>query len=82
MIVVEIYVPYTDKKYEFRLNEDVAVSVVVDEICSVISEKEQRDILGKDKRMVLVHADRGVVLAGGKSLYESNIDTGDRLILV
>ncbi len=82
MIIVEIYVPYIDKRYEFRLNEDVAISVVVDEVCSIISEKEQRALPGVDKSMVLFHVGRGIALSGEKSLYESNVDTGDKLFLV
>lgn len=81
MIIVEIYVPYLDKKYEFKLNEDVAVSDVIDDICSVISEKEQISVAkGKDK-MMLFNTDRGSVLSCEKSLYESNISNGDKLIL-
>ena len=82
MIITEIYVPYLDKTYEFILNEDVAISVAIDEICSVIGEKEQVSIFDSKGNMMLFNADRGAALSSNRSLYESNIANGAKLILV
>ncbi|MBE6734025.1 MAG: hypothetical protein E7563_01615 [Ruminococcaceae bacterium] len=82
MIIVEISVPYIDKKYEFKLNEDIPVSVIIEELCSVISEKEQCPVTGGKDKLMLFNVDRGVALSGERTLYESNISVGDSLILI
>lgn len=48
MIVAEIYVPVFDASYDFKLDENVPTGVVIEEIASVICQKEQCEI-GGDK---------------------------------
>lgn len=82
MIVVEIIVPSVGGSYEFKLNEDVAVSLIIDEMCSVICEREQYAMYANMVDMMLFNADTGVQLAKSLSLYENNINNGSRLMLV
>ena len=82
MILVEITVPSTDGTYEFKLNEDVLVSMVIDELCSVISEKERCDMPANADSFVLFSADKGVMLSKTLTLYENGVINGDRLILI
>ena len=82
MILVEITVPSTDGTYEFKLNEDVSVSMVIDELCSVISEKERCDMPANADSFVLFSADKGVMLSKALTLYENGVINGDRLILI
>lgn len=82
MIVVEIIVPSVGGSYEFKLNEDVAVSLIIDEICSVICEREQYATSANMVDMMLFNVDTGIQLAKSLSLYENNIDNGSRLMLV
>ena len=82
MIIVEVFVPSLDKSYEFKLNEDVAVSIVIDEISSVICQKEQCNISGDKEQLMLFKPDNNQTLSIRLSLYENDIKTGDRLMLI
>ncbi len=68
--------------YDFKLNEDVVVSVVIDEISSIICQKEQCHISGDRNEFLLFSEDKRRLLSLGLSLYENDIKTGDRLVLV
>lgn len=82
MIIIEIFVPSVDKIYEFKLNEDVSVGVAIDEISSVICQKEQCAVLGDKSQFMLVRTESRQILSMGLSLYENGVQSGDRLILV
>lgn len=82
MVIVEVYVPSLDKTYEFKLNEDVATGVIIDELSSVICQKERCPVAGDKSELVLASAQSKQVLSVEFSLYENGIQTGDRLILV
>ena len=75
MILVEVFVPSLDRTYEFKLNEDVAVSVVIEEISSVICQKEQCDVEGN-------RCGKQQILSSNLSLYENGVQSGDRLYLL
>lgn len=82
MIIAEVFVPSLDKSYEFKLNEDVAVWTVIDEISSVICQKEQCNISGDKDKLMLFKTDTAQVLSMNLSLYENGIKSGDRLMLI
>lgn len=82
MIIAEIYVPSVDKVYEFKLNEDTALYVVIEEIISVICQKEQCGIRGDKSDFMLFKSESSQILSMNLSLYENGVQSGDRLILV
>ena len=82
MIIVEVFVPSIDNIYEFRLNEDVAVNVVIEEISSVICQKEQCPLKGERADFLLVLSGKQQVLSSNLSLYENGVQSGDRLFLL
>ena len=82
MIIVEIYVPSVDKNYEFKLSEDVAASVAIDEISSVICQKEQCGIKGDKSKLMLFRCENKQILSMNLSLYENGVQSGDRLMLI
>lgn len=82
MILVEIKVPAVNGAYEFKLNEDVSVSIIIDEICAVICEKEQCGMPEGANGMILFDSDRGILLSKTLSLYENNIGNGSCLLLL
>ena len=53
MIVAEIYVPVLDASYDFKLDENVPTGVVIEEIASVICQKEQCEIGGDKTQFML-----------------------------
>ena len=56
--------------------------MVIDELCSVISEKERCDMPANADSFVLFSADKGVMLSKTLTLYENGVINGDRLILI
>lgn len=82
MIIVEIIVPSTDGAYEFKLNEDVSVAMIIDELCSVISEKERCSMPSGAEGFMLFSVDKKTMLSSGHTLFENGVINGDRLILL
>ena len=82
MILVEIVVPSTDGTYEFKLNEDVPVGILLEEICSVVSEKEQCSLSSEKGSMILFNYLKKTELSPNMTLYENGITTGDKLVLL
>ncbi|HCI60430.1 glutamyl-tRNA amidotransferase [uncultured Ruminococcus sp.] len=82
MIIVEIYVPSIDRTYDFKLNEDVVLSIVIEEITSVICQREKCSITGEKNDFLLLRAESNSILSKSLSLYENDVKTGDKLILV
>ncbi len=82
MIISEIYVPILDKRYEFRLNEDVLVCWIIEEIVSVICQKEQFDLPEIKNKFLLYKSETMQILSNNLSLYENGINTGDLMVLV
>lgn len=80
MIIVEVYVPSLDKTYDFKLNENVLTSIIVDEISAVICQKEQCAITGKDNGFMLFDKENENILSMENSLFENRIKTGSVLI--
>lgn len=82
MILVDIFVPGIDKNYDFQLNETIIISVVIEEIGEMISQKEQLDIMGDIDDLQLCDRRKEVLLPKNKTLAECGIMTGESLILV
>ena len=82
MIIVEVSVPCIDKTYDFKLNEDIILSVIIDEIASVICQKEQCEITGEKSDFMLFKAETNQALSMNLSLFENDVKSGNKLILV
>ena len=82
MILVDIYVPSVDKTYDFMLDENAVLSSVMIEISEMLTRKTGSDRHPAYKDFVLYYADRELPLSLDKSLFESGVSDGDRLILV
>lgn len=82
MILVDIYVPSFDKEYDFNLDEKTKISVVLEEIAEIISQKEQCEMKGKISDLMLCSFDKKSILQRDKTLENCEIHTGNRLILL
>ena len=82
MLVVEIFLPSIGRTYECKLNEDIATHIVIEEISSVICQKEQCEINGNRADLIMVLCEKQQVLSSNLSLYENGVQSGDRLMLV
>lgn len=82
MIIVEVLAISLGRTYEFKLNEDIATNVIVEEISSVICQKEQCAVKGERSDLLMALCDKNQILSPNLSLYENGVQSGDRLMLV
>lgn len=82
MIIVDIYVPSVDKTYDFKLDENQHICVLLDEIIEMIRQKEQSYTLGQGKDAILAEKHSRRILDINNTLKNAGIHTGDMLILV
>lgn len=82
MILVDIYVPAVDQSFDFMLDENADLSAVVLEVTEMIAKKTGSERPEDPGAFAFYDPEREHPLSDEKSLYESGIRDGDRLILV
>ncbi|NCB91980.1 MAG: glutamyl-tRNA amidotransferase [Clostridia bacterium] len=82
MVLVDIFVPSVNRTYDFNVDETAQVSMVQEELCSMICQKEQCGFFGDMKAFVLCDLQTRHILPKDKSLQECGVYTGKRLMLV
>lgn len=82
MIMVDIYMPAIDESFDFMLDENADLDVVILEVSEMIARKTRSEIGPEDGGFVLYYVDGKVPLASERTLYESGVRDGDRLIMV
>lgn len=80
--MVEIMIPALDKEYDFRVDEYSRVKVLIEEIIEMVCHKEQDQIIGDEKELILCHLDTCRILSSNDNLHNSGVKNGDKLILV
>lgn len=82
MIIVDVFVPSVDKTYNFSLNEDVKINLVIDEISEMIGQQEHTHLYGGQSELDLVNVRERQFLSKDNTLYDCGIKTGALLMLV
>lgn len=82
MILVDVNVPSVENTYDFKLNEDALIGDIIGEVVQLVSQKERCHLVGESKELMLTHLRTGMILDRNKTLYESGVVSGDRLLLV
>lgn len=82
MVLTDIYVPSMDRTYDFWLDESCCISLLAEEICGMIRQREQLGQLWEKEEIVLFDAEKKTKLPGDKTLTECGIRDGSRMILV
>ncbi len=82
MIMVDVYVPAMDREYDFRLNQDVEICRIIEEISEMIAGKEHSEIVGNREELMLCDRRNGRILDRNKTLSTCQIQTGSSLLLV
>lgn len=84
MILVDVSMPVIGKTYEFSLDENTSVSLIIDEIVEIVVQKEgysyERE--NTDDGMCMFSYDTRRLLDAGKSLSENGITNGSRLLII
>ena len=81
-MIVDIYVPSVDKTYDFTLDENQEVSIIIEEIVEMISQKENCNISGNVKELLLIGLESSEIFDKNRTLNSYKICNGKRLILV
>lgn len=82
MILVDVFVPSLNNNYEFQLDENVRIELVIEEITEMICQKEHCNITGNKNELYLCKYQGEQVMGRQTSLAQNNITDGGRLILV
>ena len=82
MILVDIYVPGVNQTYDFSLDETARISLLLEEISGMICQKEQCELKGSVKELLLVSQNKKKILNSDLTLSHYHIGQGDRLMLV
>ena len=82
MILTSVYVPSMDRDYDFNLDENSKISVLIEEISELICKKEHSVLDGKSELFVMGSIDRQTNFQPQYTLKELNVKNGERLILL
>ena len=82
MINVDVYVPALDRIYNFNLDEESKISVLIEEISELICKKEHSSLDGEKDRFIMGSIDEKESFNPSCSLKEYSIKSGEKLILV
>lgn len=81
MINVDVYVPSLDRIYNFNLDEDSKISVLIEEISELICRKEHSVLDGEKERFIMGSIDKNANFSSKYSLKEYSVKNGEKLIL-
>ena len=81
-VYVEIEVPVLGTIYDFKVASKETIEVLLEEMVSAISQKEQYHIEEQKETFVLSFPERAILLHPKKRLQDYEIVTGSRLLLV
>lgn len=81
MIIVDVYVPAMDRVYNFSLDEESKISVLIEEISELICKKERSVLDGTKERFLMGSVGEGIHFRSDASLREYGVKNGDKLIL-
>lgn len=81
MVLVDVYVPAVDKTYDFNLDENAKIRVIIEEIAEMIGQKERTTIAGDVNALALCDRLAQRMLPRGLSLRECGIHNGSSMLL-
>ncbi len=82
MILTDIYVPALNAVYDFQLDENTPVSVLIDEIVEILIRKTGGVFHDAGKNFVLCSQERETILDKDRTLTDYKIRNGSRLLIV
>ncbi|MDE7330741.1 MAG: EsaB/YukD family protein [Lachnospiraceae bacterium] len=81
MILVDIQILAADRVFDFELDENTSVDVLLEDILSLAVQKEHI-LFENPKAMYLYGMEQETILKKEESLGQQGVRTGDRLILI
>lgn len=82
MITVDVYIPAMNRVYNFSLDEDSRIRVLIEEVSELICKKEHSSLEGEKERFIMGSMDRHINFHPDSSLRSYSVKNGEKLILV
>ena len=82
MVLVDVTVPSLGRTYDFSLDEQVPVSVLIPEMVEMICQKERCGLEGMQDKLNLCCLDTREILSPEADLRQYKIVNGKRLMLI
>ena len=82
MILVDVYVPSVDDKFDFTIDENTLVRKVIEELSGIISKKMKNSNVNQRIEFDLYDIKKKNHIDNNKTLFECGIRDGDQLMIV
>ena len=82
MIIVDISIQTLDKRYDFKLDETVTISKLIDDICEMITQKEKCLPTSRNDNIILCRSLTGEILPHNLDLRSCGVVSGESLTLI
>ncbi len=82
MILVDIFAPVINQTYDFSLDENAKISLLLEEISEMICQKEQCKLTGSVRELLLVSQKQQRILNSELTLAHYHVAPGERLIMI
>lgn len=82
MILVDVNVPSLGRTYDFSLDEQAPISVLILEMVEMICQKERCMLEGNHEKLNLCSPDTREILPPETTLKQNKIGNGNRLMLL
>lgn len=82
MVLVDVYIPSVDETYDFMLDENTGADKIILEICEMIAKKTNSSSSVDGEEFLLYHMMTGKLIERGRTLSQSGVRDGSKLILV
>ncbi len=80
-VLVEIFVPASQEKYDIYLPRDEYFTDVMQMLCSIINQLSNGRFIANDNSM-LIDRESGEIIKNNMKIGELNIENGSRFMLV
>lgn len=81
MIQVEVYVPATDRSFEFEINEHATIASVIEGLASMVAT-QSGCTWDNPGQLMLCYQEASTILPMQKTAYQCRIRPGSRLLLL
>ena len=81
MILIDMKVDALEAKYDFSVDENSHIAVLIEEIGEMITQREQCEPV-RDYKNIQIFTPEGRMLNPAKTLSSYNIKDGDTLIMI
>lgn len=82
MILVDVYVPSVNSTYDFQLDEEVRIGLLIEEIGEMVCRREHCQLDGKMEKLLLCSMDNREIIPKQTTLLKYGVKTGARLMLL